>query len=116
MSSKVEVRPKTVRIYELDQFEKLLKGIKVAACMITESHQVVDEASVLKRLRALTLNGASDGNACSCCGVGPFASRAQQTAHYKNHWHTYNLKRKLFGKSPLSLGQFNSRRCEDESN
>nr|XP_032517484.1 ankyrin repeat and zinc finger domain-containing protein 1-like isoform X2 [Danaus plexippus plexippus] len=115
MSSKVEVRPKTVRIYELDQFEKLLKGIKVAACMITESHQVVDEASVLKRLRALTLNGASDGNACSCCGVGPFASRAQQTAHYKNHWHTYNLKRKLFGKSPLSLGQFNSRRCEDEN-
>lgn len=40
MSSKVEVKPKTVRIYELDQFEKLLKGIKVAACMITESHQV----------------------------------------------------------------------------
>lgn len=69
----------------------------------------VDEASVLKRLRALTINGASDGNACSCCGVGPFESRAQQTAHYKQHWHTHNLKRKLFGKAPLSLGQYNLR-------
>ncbi|XP_072949443.1 tRNA endonuclease ANKZF1-like [Epargyreus clarus] len=113
MASKDTVKPKIVRVFELDDFEKLLKGLKVAACMITESHQIVDEASVLKRLNALTLNGASDGNCCSCCGVGPFETRAQQTSHYKQHWHTHNLKRKLFGKSPLSLGQFNSR--QDDS-
>lgn len=72
----------------------------------------MDEASVIKRLSALTLNGPSDGNCCSCCGVGPFESRAQQTAHYKNHWHTHNLKRKLFGKAALTLGQFNSKQGE----
>ncbi|KAJ0176463.1 hypothetical protein K1T71_007642 [Dendrolimus kikuchii] len=108
------VKSKIIKIYELDDYEKLIIGIKVAACMLTESHQVVDEASVLKRLNALTLDGPSDGNCCSCCGVGPFESRAQQTAHYKHHWHTHNLKRKLFGKQPLSLGQFNSRQ-EDSS-
>lgn len=69
----------------------------------------VDEQSVLKRLSALTLNGATDGNSCSCCGIGPFESRQQQIAHYKHHWHTHNLKRKLFGKTTLTLGQFNSR-------
>ncbi|XP_038220783.1 ankyrin repeat and zinc finger domain-containing protein 1-like [Zerene cesonia] len=116
MTSKTDiVKPKTVRVFDLDDFEKLLRGIKVAACMITESHQIVDEQSVIKRLNALTINGASDGNCCSCCGVGPFESRAQQTAHYKHHWHTHNLKRKLFGKSALSLGQFNSRQDDDSS-
>ncbi|XP_026327347.1 ankyrin repeat and zinc finger domain-containing protein 1-like [Hyposmocoma kahamanoa] len=116
MTSKIDiVKPKTVKVYELDEFEKLLKGVKVAACMLTESQPVVDEESVLKRLNTLTLNGAADGNCCSCCGVGPFKSRADQTTHYKNHWHTYNLKRKLFGKSPLTLGQFNSRQDEDSS-
>ncbi|XP_068633180.1 tRNA endonuclease ANKZF1-like [Battus philenor] len=116
MSYKIEtVKPTTVRVYELDAFERLLKGIKVAACMITESHQVVDEASVIKRLRALTLDGPSDGNCCGCCGVGPFETRAQQTAHYKQHWHTYNLKRKLFGKPPLTLGQFDSRQDDNSS-
>ncbi|XP_034831886.1 tRNA endonuclease ANKZF1-like [Maniola hyperantus] len=110
MTTKSEiVKTTTVRVYELDDFEKLLKGLRVAACMITESHQVVDEASVMKRLSALTLNGPADGNCCSCCGVGPFETRAQQTAHYKNHWHTHNLKRKLYGKASLTLGQFNSR-------
>ncbi|CAH2048775.1 unnamed protein product, partial [Iphiclides podalirius] len=83
--------------------------------MLTESHQVVDEASVLKRLSALTIGGPSDGNCCSCCGVGPFQTRAQQTTHYKHHWHTHNLKRKLFGKPPLSLGQFNSRQDDNSS-
>ncbi|XP_023935597.2 ankyrin repeat and zinc finger domain-containing protein 1 [Bicyclus anynana] len=108
------VKPNTVRVYDLDEYEKLLKGIRVAACMITESHQIVDEESVLKRLNKLTIDGATDGNCCSCCGVGPFASRAQQTAHYKHHWHTHNLKRKLFGKAALTLGQFSSRN-EDSS-
>ncbi|CAG9786895.1 unnamed protein product [Diatraea saccharalis] len=116
MTNKTDIiKPRTVRVYELDDFEKLLKGIKVAACMITESHQIVDEASVIRRLSALTLNGPSDGNCCSCCGVGPFETRAQQTAHYKQHWHTHNLKRKLFGKLPLSLGQYNSRQDDDLS-
>ncbi|CAH2980700.1 unnamed protein product [Chilo suppressalis] len=109
------IKPRMVKVYELDDFEKLLNGVKVAACMITESHQVVDEASVIRRLSALTLNGPSDGNCCSCCGVGPFETRAQQTAHYKQHWHTHNLKRKLFGKLPLTLGQFNSRQEDDLS-
>ncbi|XP_060803423.1 tRNA endonuclease ANKZF1 [Amyelois transitella] len=114
MSFKPEiVKPKTVKLFELDNFEKLLKGLNVATCMLTESHQVVDEQSVIRRLSALTLNGPSDGNCCSCCGVGPFDTRAQQTAHYKHHWHNHNLKRKLFGKAPLSLGQFNSR--QDDS-
>lgn len=41
MSSKTDtVKPKTVRVFDLDDFEKLLRGIKVAACMITESHQI----------------------------------------------------------------------------
>ncbi|XP_028166966.1 ankyrin repeat and zinc finger domain-containing protein 1-like, partial [Ostrinia furnacalis] len=116
MSPKTDivVKPKIVRVYELDEFEKLLKGMKVAACMITEPYQIVDEESVMRRLSALTLNGPSDGNACSCCGVGPFETRAQQIAHYKHHWHTHNLKRKLFGKAPLTLGQFNSKKEEDE--
>ncbi|KAM3965241.1 tRNA endonuclease ANKZF1 [Aphomia sociella] len=114
MSLKTDVvKPKTVKIYELDNFEKLLKGLKIATCMLTESHQVVDEQSVIKRLNALTINGPADGNCCSCCGVGPFDTRAQQIAHYKHHWHTHNLKRKLFGKTPLSLGQFNSK--QDDS-
>ncbi|XP_061716402.1 tRNA endonuclease ANKZF1-like [Cydia pomonella] len=116
MASKTEsVSAKTVKIYDLDNFEKLLKGLKVASCMLTESHQVVDEASVIKRLNALSLTGPSDGNCCSCCGVGPFESRLQQTAHYKNHWHTHNLKRKLFGKPPLTLGQFSSRQDDNSS-
>ncbi|CAH2227219.1 jg13033 [Pararge aegeria aegeria] len=102
-----------VRVYDLNEYEKLLRGIRVAACMITESHQIVDEASVLKRLNTLTINGATDGNCCSCCGIGPFTSRSQQTAHYKHHWHTHNLKRKLFGKAALTLGQFSSRNDDE---
>ncbi|KAJ2949295.1 hypothetical protein O0L34_g6244 [Tuta absoluta] len=116
MASKTDiVRPKLVRVYELDHYEKLLRGIKVAACMLTESTSIVDEQSVIKRLNALTLNGASDGNACSCCGVGPFKTRAEQTAHYKHHWHTHNLKRKLFGKTPVTFANFNSRQEDDSS-
>ncbi|XP_050684999.1 ankyrin repeat and zinc finger domain-containing protein 1-like isoform X2 [Leptidea sinapis] len=116
MSSKIDItKPKTVKLFDLNDYEKLINGIKVAACMITESHQIVDEQSVLKRLNALTINGASDGNCCSCCGVGPFETRAQQTSHYKHHWHTHNLKRKLFGKSPLSLGQFSNRQDDNSS-
>ncbi|KAL4716733.1 hypothetical protein ACJJTC_004852 [Scirpophaga incertulas] len=109
------VKPSTVKIFDLDNFQKLLNGIKVATCMITESHNIVDEASVIRRLNALTINGPSDGNACSCCGVGPFETRAEQTAHYKQHWHTHNLKRKLFGKAPLSIGEFNLRLEDDFS-
>ncbi|KAI5635787.1 hypothetical protein NE865_11485 [Phthorimaea operculella] len=116
MASKTDiVRPKVVRVYELDHYEKLLRGIKVAACMLTESTSIVDEQSVIKRLNALTLNGAADGNACSCCGVGPFKTRAEQTAHYKHHWHTHNLKRKLFGKAPVTFANFNSRQEDDSS-
>ncbi|KAI8437051.1 hypothetical protein MSG28_010423 [Choristoneura fumiferana] len=116
MAAKTEyVVTKTVKIYELDNFEQLLKGVKVAACMLTESHQVVDEASVIKRLNLLSLSGPANGNCCSCCGVGPFESRQQQTAHYKNHWHTHNLKRKLFGKLPLTLRQFTSRQDADDN-
>ncbi|XP_059052048.1 tRNA endonuclease ANKZF1-like [Achroia grisella] len=103
------VKPKIIKTFESDDFERLLKGLRIATCMLTESHQVVDEKSVLKRLNALTINGPADGNCCSCCGVGPFKTREQQIAHYKHHWHTHNLKRKLFGKTALSLGQFNSR-------
>lgn len=41
MTSKIDIiRPKTVKVFELDEFEKLLKGVKVAACMLTESHPV----------------------------------------------------------------------------
>ncbi|XP_013170279.1 PREDICTED: ankyrin repeat and zinc finger domain-containing protein 1-like [Papilio xuthus] len=116
MANKTEVaKPHLVRVYELDAFERLLRGIRVPACMITESHVVVDEQSVLKRLNALTIGGPADGNCCSCCGVGPFTTRAKQTAHYKEHWHTYNIKRKLFGKPALTLGQFNSRQDDNSS-
>lgn len=41
MTTKTDtVKPSTIRVYELDNYEKLLKGIKVAACMLTESHQI----------------------------------------------------------------------------
>lgn len=41
MSIKTDiVKPKTVRVFEADEFERLLQGLQVAACMITESHQV----------------------------------------------------------------------------
>lgn len=90
---------------------KLNKFRHPSACLLFVKLLIfsVDEQSVLKRLSALTLNGPSDGNACSCCGIGPFESRQEQIAHYKNHWHTHNLKRKLFGKTSLTFGQFNSR-------
>ncbi|KAF9807398.1 hypothetical protein SFRURICE_005980 [Spodoptera frugiperda] len=95
MASKSEnVRARIVKAYELDEIEKLIKDAKVAHVMLTEAPPLVDEASVLTRLSALTLR-SSDGISCSCCGVGPFTTRAQQTAHYKHHWHTHNLKRKL---------------------
>lgn len=41
MANKTElVKPHIVRVYELDAFERLLRGIRVPACMITESHVV----------------------------------------------------------------------------
>ncbi|CAB3227208.1 unnamed protein product [Arctia plantaginis] len=111
MSSKTEIsrRSRTVKAYDLDEVERLLKDVKVAQCMLTEPPAVVDEESVLKRLSALSLGNGSDGNCCSCCGVGPFATRAQQTAHYKDHWHIHNIKRKLFGKKPHTLGEYKSK-------
>uniref|UniRef100_A0A2A4JGB5 VLRF1 domain-containing protein n=1 Tax=Heliothis virescens TaxID=7102 RepID=A0A2A4JGB5_HELVI len=113
MASKTEfVRSRIVKTYDLDEIEKLIQDAKVAHIMLTDPPPVVDEESVMTRLSALTLRG-SDGMSCSCCGVGPFTSRAQQTAHYKHHWHTHNLKRKLFGRKPISLGEYNSR--QDES-
>lgn len=113
MASKSEnVRARIVKAYELDEIEKLIKDAKVAHVMLTEAPPLVDEASVLTRLSALTLR-SSDGISCSCCGVGPFTTRAQQTAHYKHHWHTHNLKRKLFGRKPISLGEYTAR--QDES-
>ncbi|KAJ8722249.1 hypothetical protein PYW08_004651 [Mythimna loreyi] len=115
MASKPEyIRSRIVKTYDLDEIEKLIKDAKVAHCMLTDPPPVVDEESVLTRLSALTLRG-SDGIGCSCCGVGPFTTRAQQTAHYKHHWHTHNLKRKLFGRKPISLGEYNSRQ-DDSSN
>ncbi|KAG7308447.1 hypothetical protein JYU34_005654 [Plutella xylostella] len=115
MTSKTEYKPRNVKIFDLDEFEKLLKDVKVPACMITEAPVVVDEQSVIKRVSALTLGGFTGGEQCSCCGAGPFESRAQQTAHYKHHWHAHNLKRRLFGKSPLTLSQFNSRQDDNSS-
>lgn len=54
MTSKIDiVRPKTVKVYELDEFEKLLKGVKVAACMLTESQPVGEALKVLNKLRIL---------------------------------------------------------------
>lgn len=40
MSSKSEYKPKTVKVYDLDEFEKLLKGVNVASCMLTETVQI----------------------------------------------------------------------------
>lgn len=41
MALKTEtVKSKTIKVYELDDYEKLIKGVKVASCMLTESHQV----------------------------------------------------------------------------
>lgn len=41
MSTKTDnIKPKTTKVYELDEFEKLLNGLKIAACMISESHNV----------------------------------------------------------------------------
>ncbi|KOB76287.1 Ankyrin repeat and zinc finger domain-containing protein 1 [Operophtera brumata] len=108
-SQTAPIKPKSLKVYYHDDFARITTGLRIASCMIAESYNIVDEQSVLKRLSALTLNGPSDGNTCSCCGIGPFESRQQQIAHYKNHWHTHNLKRKLFGKTALTMGQFNSR-------
>ncbi|XP_075978017.1 tRNA endonuclease ANKZF1-like [Anticarsia gemmatalis] len=99
-----------VKAYDLDEVERLLKDVKVAQCMLTEpSVMVVDEESVLKRLSDLTLGKSTDGNSCSCCQVGPFTTRAVQTAHYKDHWHIHNIKRKLFGKAPHTLGEYKAK-------
>ncbi|GBP47299.1 Ankyrin repeat and zinc finger domain-containing protein 1 [Eumeta japonica] len=114
-SYKSEYIPKSVKVHDLNEFEKLLKGVKVAACMLTDTPHIVDEASVIRRVSALTLGGLSGGDQCSCCGAGPFHTRAQQTAHYKHHWHAHNLKRRLFGKGPLSLVEFNSRQDDNSS-
>ncbi|VVD01433.1 unnamed protein product [Leptidea sinapis] len=47
MSSKIDItKPKTVKLFDLNDYEKLINGIKVAACMITESHQIDDNSSV----------------------------------------------------------------------
>lgn len=55
MTSKIDiVSPKTVKVFELDEFEKLLKGVKVAACMLTES-QPVGEAEKVVRYIAIIL-------------------------------------------------------------
>lgn len=41
MSTKTDnTKPKTVKAYDLDEFEKLINGLKIAACMISESHNV----------------------------------------------------------------------------
>lgn len=41
MTSKFDiVKPKTVHVYELDEFEKLLKGLRVASCMLTECQPI----------------------------------------------------------------------------
>lgn len=98
-----------MKAYDLDEVKILLEDVKVAQCMLTEPPTLVDEESVLRRLNALTLGKGSDGVCCSCCNVGPFITRAQQTAHYKDHWHIHNIKRKLFGKSPHTLGQYKSK-------
>lgn len=37
MTSKTEYKPRNVKIFDLDEFEKLLKDVKVPACMITEA-------------------------------------------------------------------------------
>lgn len=37
---KSELKPKCIKVYDSDEFEKLLKGIQVAACMLTETTQI----------------------------------------------------------------------------
>lgn len=116
-SNKIEAyKPRVVKLYDNDEFGKLLDGVQVATCMLTETAQVlsVDEASVIRRVSSLTLE-ENKGSQCSCCKAGPFTSRAQQTAHYKDRWHIYNIKRKLFGKPPVSLAYFNARQDDDSS-
>ncbi|XP_077297706.1 tRNA endonuclease ANKZF1-like [Arctopsyche grandis] len=102
------------RLYEAETFSRLLGGLKVAACMISDSPPIVDEASVVREAESINENRSGQGGGCSSCSAGPFESRAQQIAHYKHHWHTYNLRRRLLGRPALTLLQFNAR-DDDES-
>lgn len=73
-------------------------------------HISVNEESVVREAESIVENRSGHSTGCSNCGAGPFESRAQQTAHYKHHWHTHNLRRRLLGKPAITLLQFNARK------
>ncbi|GBP04420.1 hypothetical protein EVAR_63137_1 [Eumeta japonica] len=79
--------------------------------MLTDTPHIVDEASVIRRVSALTLGGLSGGDQCPCCGAGPFHTRAQQTAHYKHHWQCSQCN----VMQAMSLAEFNARQDDNSS-
>ncbi|XP_029036639.2 ankyrin repeat and zinc finger domain-containing protein 1-like [Osmia bicornis bicornis] len=90
------------KIYNLEDFNRITKGIKVAQCMQSRSSSVSETEKVLSQLDDLVV---SDSLSCSFCNA-IFEDKAQQRLHYKLDWHRYNLKQRLNGLKPISEDKF----------
>ncbi|KAL0131280.1 hypothetical protein PUN28_002681 [Cardiocondyla obscurior] len=88
------------KIHNLDDFNRITRGIKVARCMQSPSSYVPDSEQILSQLVV------SDALCCSYCNA-EFEDKVQQRLHYKLDWHRYNLKQHLNGLKSINEDSFN---------
>ncbi|KAJ9577048.1 hypothetical protein L9F63_006396 [Diploptera punctata] len=104
---------KVYKIFELENFNKLMNGVKVAQCMGSCSTDITkeDESQMMSKLEDLSV---SEILFCSFCNTS-FENQIQQRMHYKLDWHRYNLKQKLNGLKTISEEKFTQLADDDLS-
>ncbi|XP_069680967.1 tRNA endonuclease ANKZF1-like [Periplaneta americana] len=97
---------KVFKIFEKEEFNKLMKGIKIAHCMgsssIDTATKNIEEQNRHKPAEDLII---SEKLCCSFCNTN-FENQAQQRLHYKLDWHRYNLKQRLHGLKSVTEEKF----------
>ncbi|XP_046389702.1 ankyrin repeat and zinc finger domain-containing protein 1-like [Ischnura elegans] len=93
-------------LFDVQIFNTLTKGIKIANCLRSKTAESISyeevSSGVLDKIQDLAV---SDTLMCSFCCVS-FDDQIQQRQHYKLDWHRYNLKQNLEGKKPVSEEKF----------
>ncbi|PSN38765.1 hypothetical protein C0J52_08887 [Blattella germanica] len=104
---------KVYKVFELEDFNRLLNGVKVAQCMGSSSFYTLSKEAEAQNLSKLEDLSISEKLFCSFCKTS-FSDQAQQRLHYKLDWHRYNLKQKLNGLKSISEEKF-SQQADDLS-
>ncbi|GLV32976.1 uncharacterized protein CBL_08962 [Carabus blaptoides fortunei] len=96
---------KIVKVYDRENYVKLLEGIKVIQLHKFDSTSSVGDTST--HIPTVDELNISDTLTCSFCKI-TFEDTISQRQHYKTDWHRYNLKQNLRSLEPISEDGFDN--------